>query len=59
VLEPVEAARVMELMARDKKARGGLTFVLLGPDGIEQVDDPPAPALERALEAVGIKGGHA
>jgi 3-dehydroquinate synthase len=56
VLEDVPANRLVELMVRDKKARGGLTFVLLGRSGLEQVDDPPAPALERALHAVGVKG---
>jgi len=59
VLETVPASRLLELMARDKKSRGGLTFVLLGDGGLEQVDDPPAPALERALAAVGIRGGGA
>ncbi len=57
VLETVPASRLLELMARDKKSRGGLTFVLLGDDGLDQVDDPPAPALERALAAVGIRSG--
>jgi 3-dehydroquinate synthase len=57
VPEPVPAARVVELMARDKKSRGGLTFVLRGRDGLTQVDDPPAPALEVALRTVGIEGG--
>jgi len=43
-------------MRRDKKAKGGLTFVLPGPSGFERVDDPPAAALERALESVGVEG---
>src|SRR5439155_23478179 len=34
------AGEVMELMRRDKKASGGLTFMLPGPNGIERVDDP-------------------
>ncbi|MGH7358453.1 MAG: 3-dehydroquinate synthase, partial [Candidatus Rokuibacteriota bacterium] len=51
----VRAADVIELMRRDKKATGGLTFVLLGPGGLERVDDPPAPALEAALGAVGVE----
>jgi 3-dehydroquinate synthase len=44
------------LMRRDKKAAGGLTFVLPGPGGgpLERVDDPPASALERAFTAVGV-----
>jgi hypothetical protein len=33
-----------------------LTFVLSGPNGIERVDDPPAAAIERALETVGVEG---
>ncbi len=52
----VDAATLLELMRRDKKAKGGLTFVLPGPNGIERVDDPPAAALERAFEAVGVEG---
>ena len=43
-------------MRRDKKARGGLTFVLPGPHGLELVDDPPPVALERAWRAVGVRG---
>jgi 3-dehydroquinate synthase len=45
---------LLAVMRRDKKASGGLTFVLLGPGGLESVDDPPAPALEAAFRAVGI-----
>ena len=52
----VDASTLLELMRRDKKAKGGLTFVLPGPKGIERVDDPPAAALERALESVGVEG---
>ena len=50
------AADVITLMRRDKKAAGGLTFVLPAAGGgpLERVDDPPAAALERALAAVGI-----
>lgn len=40
--EGVEAQRLIELMAHDKKALGdGLTFVLDGPGGIEVVNDVP------------------
>jgi 5-deoxy-5-amino-3-dehydroquinate synthase len=44
----LDPARLLELMARDKKATGGLSFVLDGPDGIEVVhgvepDDAAAP----------------
>jgi len=48
------AADLTTVMRRDKKASGGLTFVLQGPDGLESVDDPPAPALDAAFRAVGI-----
>ncbi|MGH8975766.1 MAG: 3-dehydroquinate synthase, partial [Acidimicrobiia bacterium] len=52
----VALPELLALMRRDKKAAGGLTFVLPGPGGgpLERVDDPPAPAIERALAAVGI-----
>jgi 3-dehydroquinate synthase len=50
------AADLVALMRRDKKAAGGLTFVLPAPGGgpLERVDDPPAAAVERALAAVGV-----
>ena len=50
------AADLITLMRRDKKAAGGLTFVLPAPGGgaLERVDDPPAAALGRALAAVGV-----
>ena len=51
----IRAAEAVDLMRRDKKSAGGLTFVLLGPDGIERVDDPPAAALDAALAAVGVE----
>jgi 5-deoxy-5-amino-3-dehydroquinate synthase len=51
----VRAADVIDVMRRDKKAAGGLTFVLSGPDGLERVDDPPAPAVEAALAAVRVE----
>jgi 3-dehydroquinate synthase len=54
--EGLDAAKLVELMRRDKKAKGGLSFVLPGPSGFERVDDPPAAALERALESVGVEG---
>jgi 5-deoxy-5-amino-3-dehydroquinate synthase len=54
--EGLDQSKLRELMARDKKAKGGLTFVLLGPDGLERVDDPPAAALKRAFETVGVEG---
>lgn len=59
---PVEAppglseTELLIVMRRDKKASGGLTFVLPGPDGLTKVDDPPANALEDAFRAVGVQG---
>jgi len=41
---------LMELMARDKKALDGLTFVLDGPDGVEVVAGVSETALRRVLE---------
>jgi 3-dehydroquinate synthase len=45
---------LLAVMRRDKKAHGGLTFVLDGPAGLESVDDPPAPALVVAFRTVGV-----
>jgi 5-deoxy-5-amino-3-dehydroquinate synthase len=56
VLQTVRADELLTVMARDKKSHGGLSFVLDGPHGLERVDDPPVPALERAFEAVGVEG---
>jgi 5-deoxy-5-amino-3-dehydroquinate synthase len=36
-----DSATVVELMRRDKKSEGGLTFVLDGPRGVELVSDVP------------------
>ena len=54
--EGVSAPELLTLMRRDKKAAGGLTFVLPPPAGgpLERVDDPPAAAIQRALAAVGV-----
>jgi len=52
----VSAADLVAQMARDKKARGGLTFVLDGADGLELVDDPESSVVHRALAAVGAGG---
>jgi len=49
----VAPSELLALMARDKKASGGLTFVLPGEDGLGLVDDPPAAALRYAFQAVG------
>jgi 3-dehydroquinate synthase len=56
VPDGLAAADLITLMRRDKKAAGGLTFVLpaLGGGPLERVDDPPAAALERAFEKVGV-----
>lgn len=51
---PVGATAVVEQMRRDKKAKGGLTFVLAGAGGVDRVDDPSERAVFRALAAVGI-----
>ncbi len=56
VLDTVRADDLLTVMARDKKAHGGLSFVLDGPRGLERIDDPPAPALHHAFEAVGVEG---
>jgi 5-deoxy-5-amino-3-dehydroquinate synthase len=44
--------RLIELMARDKKALDGLTFVLDGPGGVEVVSHVPRPDVEAALAAM-------
>jgi 5-deoxy-5-amino-3-dehydroquinate synthase len=54
VPEPVEAAQLLDVMTRDKKSSGGLTFVLAGADGLGAVDDPPPAALRVAFAAVGV-----
>jgi len=50
------AADLVAVMRRDKKAVGGLTFVLPGVDGLEIVHDPDPRALDVAFAAVGVKG---
>lgn len=52
----LDRSKLIELMRRDKKAKGGLTFVVPGAAGLERVDDPPPGALERAFDAVGVRG---
>jgi len=49
----VPPGELLALMARDKKASGGLTFVLPGPHGLELVEDPPSAALRYAFQAIG------
>jgi 3-dehydroquinate synthetase len=57
--EVVDPAELLAIMRRDKKSRGGLTFVLPGPSGLELVEDPPAAALRDAFASVGVTGGGA
>ena len=47
-----DADALVQLMARDKKAVDGLTFVLDGPRGVEVVTDVPRRHVELALERV-------
>jgi 3-dehydroquinate synthase len=49
------AEDLLTIMRRDKKASGGLTFVLDGPEGVGRVDDPDPAALARAFTAVGVE----
>ena len=48
--ERLDVDAVMSLMARDKKALDGLTFVLDGPDGVEVVEQVPESAVRATLE---------
>jgi 5-deoxy-5-amino-3-dehydroquinate synthase len=45
--------RLVALMARDKKAIDGLTFVLDGPRGVELVAGVPRVSVEAALARMG------
>lgn len=47
-----DAVSLVPLMRRDKKALGGLTFVLDGPGGVEVVRDVDPAVVEETLEAV-------
>ncbi|MGH9189068.1 MAG: 3-dehydroquinate synthase family protein [Acidimicrobiales bacterium] len=47
-----DAGRLVELMARDKKAVDGLTFVLDGRRGLELVNGVPAETVSQALAAM-------
>jgi 5-deoxy-5-amino-3-dehydroquinate synthase len=49
VPDGLRADEVLTLMARDKKALDGLTFVLDGPDGVEVVAGVPEDAVRAAL----------
>ncbi len=48
--ERVDVADLLGLMARDKKALDGLTFVLDGPEGVEVVEQVPEAAVRSTLE---------
>jgi 5-deoxy-5-amino-3-dehydroquinate synthase len=54
--DDIDPDELIAAMRRDKKASGGLTFVLRGPNGIERVDDPAPTAVAAALGAVGVGG---
>lgn len=47
---------LVALMARDKKALDGITFVLDGPDGVESVTGVPVADIEAAIGAVRSEG---
>ncbi len=51
----LRADDLLTVMARDKKAAGGLTFVLPGPGGVERVDDPDRAAIGKAFAAIGVE----
>jgi 5-deoxy-5-amino-3-dehydroquinate synthase len=48
--ERLDVDELMVLMARDKKAVDGLTFVLDGPDGVEVVEHVPEAAVRATLD---------
>lgn len=50
----IARGRLLELIARDKKAIDGLTFVLDGPRGIELVSDVPREAVDRAFDVLSV-----
>lgn len=50
----LSADAVIAQMRRDKKAKGGMTFVLAGEDGLDRVDDPAEKIVRAALATVGI-----
>jgi 5-deoxy-5-amino-3-dehydroquinate synthase len=52
------AAELMELMARDKKAQGDLTFVLDGPRGVEPVPGVDAGDVLATLQEMGAEHGE-
>lgn len=53
----LDRARLVELMARDKKALDGLTFVLDGPDGVEVVPGVEPAVVDAALSRMAARDG--
>ncbi len=53
-----DLAQLVELMARDKKAHGELTFVLDGPDGVEPVAGVPPPLVKEVLTTLEDRGSE-
>jgi 5-deoxy-5-amino-3-dehydroquinate synthase len=51
----IDAGELVDLMARDKKAVDGLTFVLDGPRGVEVVAGVDADVVRAALTDVGVQ----
>ena len=51
----LRADDLIEIMGRDKKSGGGLTFVLDGPNGLERVDDPDLAAVRKAFAAIRVE----
>jgi 5-deoxy-5-amino-3-dehydroquinate synthase len=49
------ASELIELMKRDKKSSGGLTFMLDGPNGIEMVRDVPEQIVLKCLQAMEVR----
>jgi len=49
------ASELIELMKRDKKSSGGLTFMLDGPNGIEMVRDVPEQVVLKCLQAMEVR----
>jgi 5-deoxy-5-amino-3-dehydroquinate synthase len=52
-----DPAALLDLMQRDKKVSGGLTFVLDGPSGVEVVRDVPRHAVLAALSEMEVDDG--
>lgn len=52
----LRTAELIELMGRDKKAIGGITFVLDGPDGVQPVTGVDPAVIAEAVDAVRAPG---